>query len=351
MKKPTLRSPLVSVIVPVFNSNEYIHRFMTSLLKTKYSRFEVILVDDGSTDGTIEYLEKLSKKDERVLLIKTLKRLGLTKSRNLGIQFAHGEYIAFSETDMEFDPMWMNYEVEVLESDTTLGGVTASVHDYFSRDKLQARGIRIIPQVGWVKSLEFGLKDKKNVESEEVSMGAVGSMARISVIKKIRGFDENMDRIDDLDLGWRIWIAGYRVVTVPKAITYHVTLKSWKIRRSSVTKLQQEIALARSVQMFIKNYEFKNLVKFLPLSIVVLFLRAIINLLKGNYYSLLGLLIILWKTVFNIKSLLKERAFVQRGREFSDERLFQSIMTKSSLVDLYKQYQDLLHKKLPKLVP
>lgn len=351
MTKEPVSYPFVSVIIPVFNSMEYIERFMKSLLATKYPNFETILVDDGSSDGTSEYLEKLSRKDERVIHINTLRRLGLTKSRNLGIQIAKGEYIGFSETDMEFDPMWMREEVEVLRKDASLGGVAGSVHDYFARNKLQARGIKIIQQVGWVKSLGFGEKEKQNAKSEEVSMGAVGSMTRASVLRSIRGFDEKMDRIDDLDLGWRIWIAGYRIVTVPTAVSYHVTLKSWKIRKSSVTKLQQEIALARSIQMFIKNYELLSLFKFLPTSIFILTLRSFKNLFSGNVYSLLGLIVILLDTLISLPRLLEEREFVQKNRKFSDERLFKSIMTNSPLLTLYKQYQDLLHKKLPRLVP
>lgn len=342
-------TPLVSVVVPSYNAIAYISGFMKSLLATAYPRIEIIIVDDGSTDGTLEFLQNLSLKDKRVKIIKTLRRLGLTRSRNLALQCANGQYIAFSETDMEFDKNWLTESVKELEMDKTLGAVTGKVFDINKRKIIQAKGIKIIPHVGWVISIGVGKIDKTDNQKYECSMGAVGSVVRRSVIEEMKGFDEAMDRVDDIDLGWRIWIAGHRIVAIPSSITYHVTLKSWKIRGSSVTKIQQEIALARSLQMIIKNYEILNVLKFFPVAICIMTARAFLNLIHGNPNAFLGLFYILFATILNSKKLLKERKIVQGTRKFSDKRLFHSIMTSISLPALYVQYQNLIQKKLPKI--
>jgi GT2 family glycosyltransferase len=169
-------------------------------------------------------------------------------------------------------------------------------------------------------------------------MGAVGTIARRSVIDDIRGFDEEMDRVDDIDLGWRIWISGNRIISLPESICYHVTLKSWDIRKKTVTHLQQEMALGRALRMMLKNYELKNIFKYLPQALLALLTRAMLNLVRGNSNSLIGFFHILAWCIKTVPSTMRERAYIQKKRKFSDERVFQGIMIKDTLANVYQKY-------------
>jgi len=334
--------PLVSVIVPNYNTIEYIKEFLTSILNTDYPNFEVIVVDDGSTDGSSQYLEDIAKQDCRLKTINTLRKRGLTDSRNRAIEIAKGKYIGLAETDMKFDRQWMIEAVKLLESDPSLGGVTGKVLDVNKPNLIQAVGLKILPQIGWISAVGFAQDDKEfKAVSQEVTMGAVGTFVRHSVLIKLRGFDEQMDRIDDIDLGWRIWLSGNRIISVPSSITYHVTVKPWSIRKKSVTKIQQEMASARVLRMLIKNYQVENLIIYFPQAILLLSARAILNLIKGNPYPILSVPFILHWLIKTLPQTLEERKYMQKIRGFSDQKLFDAIMVKGNLIDIFnKCYKD-----------
>ncbi|MCD7819008.1 MAG: glycosyltransferase [Lachnospiraceae bacterium] len=90
--------PLVSIIVPVYNSIEYIGCCLDSILNQEYRNVELILVDDGSSDGTAGLLDEYAQKDERICVIHQ-ENAGVSASRNHGLDIAHGKYIQFADSD------------------------------------------------------------------------------------------------------------------------------------------------------------------------------------------------------------------------------------------------------------
>ena len=95
---------LISIIVPVYNVEEYLPACLDSIINQTYTEIEIILVDDGSTDSSGEICDRYAKIDERVKVIHKSNG-GLSDSRNVGIQVAKGEYIGFVDSDdyVEFD--------------------------------------------------------------------------------------------------------------------------------------------------------------------------------------------------------------------------------------------------------
>ena len=91
-------NPLISVIVPVYNTDAYLERCVESLIKQTYSKLEIILVDDGSTDNSGTLCDSLSQLDSRVIVIHK-KNGGLSSARNAGLDCAKGEYIGFVDSD------------------------------------------------------------------------------------------------------------------------------------------------------------------------------------------------------------------------------------------------------------
>ena len=103
-------SPLVSVIIPSYNVDQYIKQCIDSILTQTYRKIEVICIDDGSTDNTIPILEFLVQKDDRVKLIKQ-NHQGVSAARNKGLENAHGKYISFVDSDDFLQ--WNSYEILV----------------------------------------------------------------------------------------------------------------------------------------------------------------------------------------------------------------------------------------------
>ena len=93
------RSDLISVILPVYNSEKTVEAAVNSVLLQDYAKFELIIVDDASTDGTPKLLEDLAKKDPRIFLLRNETNLGVLKSRLKGIREALGKWIAFIDGD------------------------------------------------------------------------------------------------------------------------------------------------------------------------------------------------------------------------------------------------------------
>lgn len=97
--------PLISVIIPVYNTEAYLERCLVSVLSNTYRDLEVICINDGSTDGSLEILNAFARQDERVTVIDK-KNGGLSAARNDGLRRATGEWIAFIDSDDWIHPRY-----------------------------------------------------------------------------------------------------------------------------------------------------------------------------------------------------------------------------------------------------
>ena len=94
---------LISVIIPVYNIKEYLERCVDSVLAQTWGRLEILLVDDGSTDGTEKLVDELRKKDSRIRVFHKPNG-GSSSARNLGISEAKGKYLGFVDSDDFIEP-------------------------------------------------------------------------------------------------------------------------------------------------------------------------------------------------------------------------------------------------------
>lgn len=95
--------PLITVIIPVFNVEKYLARCLDSVCAQTYSNIEIIVVDDGSTDGSGALCDKYEKKDSRIKVVHKVNG-GLSSARNAGIRIAHGDYLGFVDSDDYIEP-------------------------------------------------------------------------------------------------------------------------------------------------------------------------------------------------------------------------------------------------------
>ena len=98
-----MEQPLISIIVPVYNAENYLEDCVESLLQQSYKNIEFILVDDGSTDTSAEICDIYSRKDTRVTVIHK-ENEGQAEARNIGVQYSHGEFIGFADDDDTLEP-------------------------------------------------------------------------------------------------------------------------------------------------------------------------------------------------------------------------------------------------------
>ena len=95
-----------SIIIPVYNPAEYLEKCLTSVMSQSYKNCEIILIDDGSTDGSGEICQKFKEKDSRIHLIRQENK-GLSAARNRGLEVAQGEYITYIDSDDYVDAFYL----------------------------------------------------------------------------------------------------------------------------------------------------------------------------------------------------------------------------------------------------
>ena len=109
-----MNMPLVSILMPAYNSERFIGEAIDSILNQSYTNFELIIFDDGSSDGTRKVIE--SYNDSRIVKVLSDKNYGVVKARNEMIDRAKGKYIALMDADDIADPTRLETQIEVLEA-------------------------------------------------------------------------------------------------------------------------------------------------------------------------------------------------------------------------------------------
>lgn len=338
MRKKTIPK-LVSIILPCGNTRELIRKCFSSLMRTQYPNFEVIIIDDFSTDGTYQVLQQLTAKNEHIKLFRNPSNLGPSATRNFGIKKSSGYYIAFVETDMEFEKDWLTHLVKVLDENQDVGAVQSKVMQLNNKSKIQAVGVKYDPHTFWVVSIGVDLPGDDIMESQEVGLGSVGTLFRKSLFKEIGGFDEKIvHNIDDIDLSWRLWLAGYKAISCPKSVTYHWAGKPHSVRARSTPSLKSEFYSQKTLRIFLKNYELVNILKYTPWLYFIMIIRVLKNLIHGNTNPLIGFIKAFFWNVLVLFDTLKERKRIQSMRKRSDDEIIKKIGIRGNFFQIYLKH-------------
>jgi len=178
--------PVVSVIIPTYNRVNTIQRAINSVLKQTYKNFELIIVDDGSTDNTENVI--LRENDDRIVFLKHDTNKGGSAARNTGISHAKGKYIAFLDSDDEWCPEKLKKQVEALDKLQTddWGGIYCGYY-YIKKNG----------EIKKVEALQRG-KLKKELLKKELDIGASSTLLfSRTAIEDIGLFDESFERHQD----------------------------------------------------------------------------------------------------------------------------------------------------------
>ncbi len=207
---------LVSVIVPAYNEEKALGKTIESLLRLSYSNKEIIIVDDGSTDRTLEVARSYAQKD--VVMVVTKSNGGKWDALNTGIKAAKGEFIVCIDADTILDQNAIHYLVRHFRN-PKIGAVAGNV-------KVGNRGSLLtkLQALEYVVGINLHRRSEAHLQNVTVVPGPIGAF-RASVLNEV-GFFEGDTFAEDADITFRILKAGYRTLYEPRAFAYTEAPKS-----------------------------------------------------------------------------------------------------------------------------
>jgi len=187
-----LKKPLVSIIMPVYNEEASIKKAIKTVIDQTYKKFELIVIDDGSTDGTSNIVKTLQKLDERIIYLRNEENRGTTYSLNRGLRKASGEYIARIDGDDWYHPRKLELQVKFLEGRNEYGIVGTF---YILVDE-SGRAVKVRLPVTHSEIM------KRMAYRNAFAHSSI--MVRRSVLDMVGYYDERYEYAQDYDLYFRI---------------------------------------------------------------------------------------------------------------------------------------------------
>ena len=237
-----MSSPKVSIIIVNYNGKELLQKCLDSLLKVNYNNFEIILVDNNSTDGSVEFI---TKNYPSLIIIKLDSNKGFAEPNNVAAKISKGKYLLFLNNDTVVTPNFISEMVKVMETDKKIAVCQSLL---LKPDGSVDSSGDFIDHLGVVYNSKTEIDEIREVSS---ARGA-SMLVRSDIFEKLDGFDQKFFvTFEDVDLCWRSWILGYRVLIIPTSIVYHeggITIK----------KIKSEIAFhgfKNQLAMKITNFE------------------------------------------------------------------------------------------------
>lgn len=222
-------SPTVSIIIPTFNVQAYIEETLSSALTQTFTDFEVIVVDDGSTDSTVETVKNLAMKDPRIKLMSNQRKKGVSGARNSGIFSATGQWICFLDGDDLLHESALAERIKAWRQHPDC--------DFFSGDYVRfwTGGSKEGPSQSeendhWRKVLRTGqegsgypvvLNEPTNSFMHAVLTWTGCVMVPTSLVKSLHGFNEALATAEDVHLWLRLAARSRQMVFVPASVTYY----------------------------------------------------------------------------------------------------------------------------------
>lgn len=249
-----------SVAVINYNGRRYLEELLGSLELQTRRPLETLLVDNASRDGSAAYVER---EFPWVRVLPQTRNLGFSRAANLAAETARGTWLALLNTDLRLEPDWLAELVAAGEADPAVAAVSSKLRLYDRPHRLNGVG-GCMNRLGYTWDRGMGEEDRGQYdESREVLFACAGAaLFHRAHFREAGGFDSRFFMYhEDVDLCWRLWLRGFRVVTAPRAVAYHHLSASTREDRGL---LWREILGERhNIRALLKNFQGANLVRAL----------------------------------------------------------------------------------------
>lgn len=280
-----MSTPKVSIIIVTWNSAKFLPYCLGSIFEQSFRDFEVVVIDNGSTDGSVEEIESAfasdeATADEKLAVIQNKENLGFAKANNQGIKSSHSEYILFCNPDIILESDFLEKAIRTIKKDEKIGSAGGKLFKIqwsneelpkpIKTDIIDSYGIRVTKSH---RALEIGSgkKDYGQYDKEREVFGISGALVlyRRSALEQIKYEDEYFDEDffaykEDVDLAWRLRLGGFKSVYNPKVQAYHFRGVSQELNRKRRSTLVNQLSYKNHLLALVKNQTLTNFILYFP---------------------------------------------------------------------------------------
>ncbi len=251
----------VTIIIPNYNGCHFMEPCLASLKKQTYKDYQILVVDNASTDGSVEYVKEHYPEIEVIAL---KKNYGFSKAVNVGIRRSTTPYVILLNNDTTADPYYIEEMVRTIEKSPRIFSVSSKMIQMYHPQLIDSAG-DLYTLTGWGVCRGVGRPVSNYTETDEVFSACAGAaIYRRQVFQKIGLFDEkHFAYLEDIDVGYRARIFGYRNLYCPTALVYHVGSGT---SGSKYNSFKVRLSARNNIYLNYKNMPLLQLmVNFLPL--------------------------------------------------------------------------------------
>lgn len=228
--------PQVSIIIPVYNALPMTQMCLESIYReTREIDFEVIVVDNGSRDGTARWLRAAQQRFPRLRVVRLKKNLGFSRAVNIGLQCSKGAFIVILNNDTLVSTGWLDKMLSIMHTDPTVGIVSPVTNYVGEGAQIDERAVHVRPDPAAVSQYAKSIAGRNEVSYEPCRLVFFCVLIRRELINRIGFLDEGykMGNFEDDDYCLRARMAGYRLAIARNAFVYHYGSATFKLNRIS----------------------------------------------------------------------------------------------------------------------
>ncbi len=284
LNKFTMPLPKIAVVILNWNGKNFLQQFLPSVISSTYSNYEVIVADNGSSDDSVDFMKK---NYPAIRLIHFDRNLGFAKGYNEALKLIEADYYSLLNSDAEVQPGWLESMVQLLEGDPSIAACQPKLLLFADKKRFEYSGAA----GGWMDKYGYPFakgrvfdtceEDHGQYDQAEPIFWASGAalFIRAKVFHEMQGFDEYFfAHQEEIDLCWRIQLAGYKIYSCPASIVYHVgggTLPKENSRKTYLNFRNNRIMLS-------KNLPFSKKIWVMPVRMALDGVSALKGLLTGS---------------------------------------------------------------------
>lgn len=327
--------PLVSVVIVTMNGLRHLKRCLPSLACISYEPIEIIIVDNNSTDGSLDYIKK---EFPRAKIISNVINKGFAEANNQGLYLARGAYVLLLNNDTEVTANFLEPLVEALQNDPRLGAVQSKIHLMDRPNSLDATG-SFLTRTGFLAHEGIHEIDRGQYDNPRDIFSPKGAcvLLKKEVLHEVGFFDDIFFAyFEETDLFWRFWLAGYRVSFIPSSVIYHAMGATSAKLKTDFIEFHSFKNRILSLYKNLSNWHLWSIL--LPHGFVVVVV-GFVFLISGKFLRARGVFkALLWNVRHWSDNHEKRRQVQLRVRKVSDSQIFPIILKSQSWQSRYKNF-------------